>query len=190
MEDEINFNQFLELLDWNGLETIISKFFQSSDGSTILEEPAQIRLNKLVSFLQSLEQQLADGSIVLSQFRALNLKEKQFTAIISQYFKNSKLFETNTLCFEKSPIAYANLIHDTFIGCRTRLALYNEQRKRILNFVEIFHNFPQIGMFRGFELLVAITIQYFTIKNIILNSQCQIKNEIIFYRVWDDTKKL
>lgn len=135
---------------------IISKFLRSSDGASILTKPAQVRLKIFISILENLSFQLADGSIVLSEFRALQPKEEQLVTLANNYMPQQPTFEwghgpESTL--PKTSNAHLYRIRDSFAECRARLYSYDEQRVRIKNFVDNFQNFPQIGKIAGFTYI-------------------------------------
>ena len=138
------------LLDWNALGMIISKFLRSPDGANRLDVLALLRLKMVISYLESLAQQLSDGSIAIADFCKLQLKEERFVDLANRYASPQPSIHSGSDSAQSSlpdqRFSQLQRVRDSFSECRARLQRYEEQRERIKFFVEHFRTFVALGI--------------------------------------------
>lgn len=149
------------LLDWSALGLIISKFLRSPDGANLLEDSAQLRLNLIASLIDLLSQQLYDGSIVYAEFQALKQKEEHFVELAKHYIPT----QPSGLTTNSPADSRLDRVDHSFAECTARLQRYEEQRARVVYFVEHFRFLPHIGNLVTFEVFDYIPVNVSVMYN-------------------------
>ena len=139
----VSFDHLIELLDWPPLGMIIKQFFQSEQGLALLNDAptvlARQRLELVACLIDSVAETLLTGDITCGAFAQLLTREEKFVQLLD-HLAPADVSTTHEKRERYTRASAAIALR------KQQLERYNQQRTRLVIFVEQFKKFREIGM--------------------------------------------